>query len=134
MLPGSDPDRRQPSRSKTEPPNALIGASVSANTIDGGKSSGSDSDHARVQGSQFGNLPIWSMRRYRKIVIVVRKLERLAQIKLGVEAQTRTGVRGTMFTLGDAEFAAVEPIRLLTRSVRHAHEDPALIVFPGQSD
>jgi len=59
---------------------------------------------------------------YRKIVVVVRKLEHLAQIKLGVVAQTCTGVSGGMFALGDAEFTAVEPIRFLTRSVGQGAE------------
>jgi hypothetical protein len=71
---------------------------------------------------------------YRKIVVVVRKLEYLAQFKLSVVAQAFTGVSGGMFALGDAELTAVEPIGLLTRSVGHADKKPALIVFLGQRD
>jgi hypothetical protein len=112
----------------------MVGTSVPANTIDGCKSGGSDPDHARVQGAQVGILPVRRTGRYRKIGFVVRKLEHLAQIKLGVVAQACTGVCGGMFALGDAEFTAVEPIRLLTRSVGHAHKKPALIVFLGQRD
>lgn len=75
-----------------------------------------------------------SMGWYREIVVVIRKFKQLAQIKFGVVAQTGAGISGGMFTLGDAEFAAVEPIRLLTGSVRDVHKDPAFIVFFGQSD
>jgi hypothetical protein len=97
----------------------------------GGKSSGSDADPARVQGAQFASLPMRSMGRHREMVIVVRKLEHLAQIELGVVAKAHTGISGGMFTLDDAEFASVEPIRPLTRSVGHTHENPALIVVLG---
>ena len=100
----------------------------------GSKRTGSDPHHAWVQAAQFGRLPMRCVGRNRKIIVVVGELEHLAQIKLGVVAQTCTGISGGMFALGDAKFPAVEPIRLLTRSVGHAHKKSALIVFFGESD
>ena len=72
--------------------------------------------------------------RYREIVVVVRQLEHLAQIKLDVVAQASTGISGGMFTLGDSKFPAVEPIRLLAGSVSHAHKNPSLLIFFGRSN
>ena len=69
-----------------------------------------------------------SMGRYREIGVVVGQLESLAQVKLGVVAEAGDGISGRMFTLGDPEFAAVEPMSFLARSVGHAHEDSALVV------
>ena len=63
------------------------------------ESGSSNSDHARVQSSEFWNLAVWRVGWYRKVGVVEREFKNISEVEFGVVAQTCTGIGSGVFAL-----------------------------------